>query len=640
MTIGTLEVGSYFGPYHLEKLIAVGGMAEIYLARTRGVAGFEKQLVLKVIQPEFAGNAQFVQMLVDEAKITVGLNHPNIAQTFDLGKIGGCYFISMEYVDGADFFQVLRHLSDLDTDIPVEAAIHVVHQALTGLDYAHKKSDAQGKPLHIIHRDISPQNILLSRHGEVKLVDFGIAKAANLSHKTRAGVIKGKLIYMSPEQAWGETVDQRADIFSAGIVLYEALTMGSLYLEKNPARLLERVRKATIERPSSRRPEISAELDALVMKALIPNPAQRYQTAVEFREALHEYQQRTAPDYTEQDLSDLVEAVLAGEKPRPRAAPVGASQTGEMMVREDFEVQEHSMIFSAEELMESSPALPGVRQMPFAASHSSGLVVAKLVLLDDRATEPLRLGESFIIGRTGDMRLGDARVSRRHARIVQRDPTTYVLEDLQSSNGTYLNGTKIDRPCVLGPGDVVRVGPFEMRFITEHVEARDLDQPAKPVDVSVGVPSVIQEVVATKGGRGDSAAMQEMQAATPYQESTPYQEPAPVQYQEPAPARYQDAVQVTPRPVEGARLAMMVGSEQLTLPVGASLKLTHSLSLPETSLEAESATVVRKPDGYWLEPAADGEPVLHNGRRLTAEVQLSSGDRLQVGPLELEFVEA
>jgi serine/threonine protein kinase len=619
MSSGTLEVGSYFGPYHLEKLIAIGGMAEIYLARTRGLRGFEKQLVLKVIQPEFAGNDQFVQMLVDEAKIAVGLNHPNIAQTFDLGKIGGSYFITMEYVDGADFFQILKGLSDMDVDIPIEAAVYVVHEALSGLDYAHTKTDPQGTPLQIIHRDVSPQNILLSRHGEVKLVDFGIAKAANLSHKTRAGVIKGKLVYMSPEQAWGDKVDQRSDIFSAGIVLYEALTMGSLYLDSNPAKLLEKVRKAAIEPPSFRRPDVPAELDALVMRALSPRPADRYQSSSEFAAALADYQRRTAPDYTEQELGELVEAVLAGKKPTPSVVMPPASQTGEMMVREDFAVQEHSMIFSAEDLMESSPMLPRVlpRQRAAEPGRPGAPMVGTLRLLDERGGGPQVLGETFVLGRTGDMRLSDARVSRRHAWIIRMADGSYQLEDLKSSNGTYLNGTKIDKPCPLSTGDVIRVGPFEMRFelLPEvSVEAVQI----------VPVPSTDRHREPPTGPMGPKEAMRP---------SVPV--PAPV----PAPGTA--AAMELPRRAagDGARLALTLGSESLTLPIGASLRLAHTLTVGEQDLEGESASLVRKPDGYWVEPAAGREPVIHNGRRITTPTRLAPGDLLEVGPIRLEFIE-
>jgi serine/threonine protein kinase len=609
----TLKLNSYFGPYYLEKLLAIGGMAEIYMARTRGLAGFEKQLVLKVIQPDLAGDTQFVQMLVDEAKLAVGLNHPNIAQTFDLGRIEQCYFISMEYVDGGDFFQILRGLTELDTDLPIEAAIHVVHEALCGLDYAHKKCDAQGKPLQIIHRDISPQNILLSRHGEVKIVDFGIAKAANLSHKTKAGVIKGKLVYMSPEQAWGDVVDQRTDIFSAGIVLYEALTMGSLYLEKNPAKLLERVRMATIDPPSTRRPEIKPELDALVMKALTPRPADRYQTAQEFADLLLEYQRRIAPDFTEQHLGTIVESVLAGERPRLQGTGRRAPQTGEMMIREDFAVQEHSMIFSAAEMMESGSNIQelarGAGAGPEGGGAPAGAVkkVARLQLLDDKGAEPHLVGDHFVIGRTGDLRLGDARVSRRHA-AIKRSNGGYVLEDLKSSNGTYLNGNRIEQPSTLQSGDIVRVGPFEMRFFVEEVFEEVFEEVAEK-----SVEQVIQEAAEDLDAGAETAPPPAREVIIP----------------RPAPSRAQG---------DGARVALTMGAESLTLPVGDSLLLAHTLSIGEDSLEGVTASLVRRGDRYWVEPSPGKEAVLHNGRRITSPTQLSSGDKLTVGPLELEFV--
>jgi serine/threonine protein kinase len=601
MARARLDLNSYFGPYYLEKLIAVGGMAEIYLARTQGLAGFEKQLVLKVIQPDLADDDQFVQMLVDEAKIAVGLNHPNIAQTFDLGKIGGCYFISMEFVDGADFFQILRHLSEMEVDLPIEVAIYVVQEVLTGLDYAHKKADDQGNPLHIIHRDVSPQNILLSCHGEVKLVDFGIAKAANLSHKTRAGVIKGKLVYMSPEQAWGDTVDQRTDVFSGGIVLYEALTMGSLYLEDNPAKLLEAVRKAEIAPPSSRRKGIPAELDGLVMKALSPRPADRYSSAAEFAATLAGFLRRLAPDFSEQHLGGIVESVLSGEKPKLQGKPMVTS-TGEMMVREDYAVQEHSMIFSAEDLLGSSGHLPSMAgrrphdAVSKGAAGGSAAMIGRLLLLEDKEGEPYELGEQFILGRTGDLRLSDARVSRRHAAINRRNGS-FLLEDLNSSNGTYLNGEKIGQPCVLKAGDIVRVGPFEMQFFLEQTP-----QPEAPPEHHEA-PSVPDEPSVSQGP------------------PSPKEEPEG------------QAVGAD----DGASVSIAVGPESLRIPVGESLRLAHSLCVGRARLEGEVAVVVRRTNGYWLEPAPGKQAVIHNGRKITVSTQLSSGDKVVVGPLQLEF---
>src|SRR5678815_5856104 len=219
-----------FGPYRLVRQIAVGGMAEIHLAKTAGIAGFEKYVALKMIHPNFAEDEQFIQMLVDEAKIAVQLTHGNIAQTFDLGRVGDTYYITMEYVDGADLYKILRRASEQDREIPLDVCAFIGKEISSALDHAHRKRDHKGKPLGIVHRDVSPQNVLVSYSGEVKLVDFGIAKAASKVRQTAAGVIKGKYYYMSPEQARGGQIDLRSDIFSAGIVLYEMVAGQMLYL--------------------------------------------------------------------------------------------------------------------------------------------------------------------------------------------------------------------------------------------------------------------------------------------------------------------------------------------------------------------------------------------------------------------------
>src|SRR5436190_1706584 len=169
-----------FGPYRLVRQIAVGGIAEIHLAKTKGIAGFEKYVALKMIHPNFAEDEQFIQMLVDEAKIAVQLAHGNIAQTFDLGRVGETYYITMEFVDGADLYKILRRGSEQDLDMPLDVCAFVAKEAATGLDHAHRKRDVAGNALGIVHRDVSPQNVLISHAGEVKLVDFGIAKATRL----------------------------------------------------------------------------------------------------------------------------------------------------------------------------------------------------------------------------------------------------------------------------------------------------------------------------------------------------------------------------------------------------------------------------------------------------------------------------
>ena len=293
-------------------------MAEIYLAKTRGIGGFEKFLALKVIHPNYAQDEHFVKMLVDEAKIAVHLQHVNIAQIFDLGRIDQTYYIAMEFVDGADLFRILKRASEIELDMAIELAAFVAQEVCAALDYAHNKKDDFGRPLAIIHRDISPQNVLISYAGEVKLVDFGIAKATQRLQNTAAGVIKGKYYYMSPEQAWGDPVDHRTNVFSAGILLYEMLVGQMLYLEEDLTVLLDRVRKADIQSPRTLRPDLPVELEAIVMKALARKPEERFLSAHAFGRALERFLFAYAPDMSANRLGAFVDRVLGDDRDRLR----------------------------------------------------------------------------------------------------------------------------------------------------------------------------------------------------------------------------------------------------------------------------------------------------------------------------------
>jgi hypothetical protein len=300
-------------------------MAEIYVATTTGVAGFEKRVALKVIHPNYSEDPDFVQMLIDEAKLAVQLQHANIVQTYDLGRVDDQYYIAMELIDGVDLYRLLRRASELDIAFPFEVVAFVGQEVSAGLDYAHKKRDQKGRPLEIVHRDVSPQNVLLSRGGEVKLVDFGIAKAAQRNQRTAAGVIKGKYYYMSPEQAWGDRVDARSDVFSTGILLYEMLVGQMLYLEEDLDLLLEKVRRASIPPPSTIRKGIPPELEAIVMKALKKRVDERWQSSGELGAALTRFLRVHARDMGAARLAAFVARVL-GEEARP-VAEVAPSRT-------------------------------------------------------------------------------------------------------------------------------------------------------------------------------------------------------------------------------------------------------------------------------------------------------------------------
>jgi eukaryotic-like serine/threonine-protein kinase len=275
-----------FGKYYLLDRVNTGGMAEVYRAKAFGVEGFERIVAVKRILPSIAVDTDFIKMFIDEAKLAVQLNHANIAQIFDLGKVDGNYYIALEYVHGKD----LRHLFDQQVaqgeTLPIELACYVMMKICEGLDYAHRKRDAQGRALELVHRDVSPQNMLISFEGEVKLCDFGIAKAATKSTQTRAGILKGKFGYLSPEQVRGESVDQRSDIFGIGIVLHELLTGERLFVGDSDLSTIEKVRNVEVKPPRALNPAVPQELERVVLKALARDKNERFQTALELHDAL------------------------------------------------------------------------------------------------------------------------------------------------------------------------------------------------------------------------------------------------------------------------------------------------------------------------------------------------------------------
>src|SRR5688572_24676879 len=276
-----------FGKYSLVRKIGTGGMAEVYLARTTVAQGLAKTLVIKKIHPAFARSRQFVSMFVDEAKIALGLNHPNIVQVFDFGAVADTYFLAMEYVEGMDLLRLLQACASQKKRIPYGLSAYVVQQVAKGLDYAHRKADEFGEPLGIVHRDISPQNVLLSWDGAVKIVDFGIARARDV-HEDE-GVIKGKFAYMSPEQARGEVVDCRSDVFAAGILLFELVCARPLFPGKGKE-ALELVKAGGIPRPRDFAPELPESLERTIVKALAYNKADRFQTARDLQNELGRFQ--------------------------------------------------------------------------------------------------------------------------------------------------------------------------------------------------------------------------------------------------------------------------------------------------------------------------------------------------------------
>ncbi|NPC86724.1 protein kinase, partial [Pyxidicoccus fallax] len=300
-----------FGKYLLLERINVGGMAEVFIAKAFGVEGFERILAIKKILPTMAEDEEFITMFIDEARISVQLNHANIVHIHELGKHDDTYFIAMEYVAGRDVRTILERYRRRKEIMPTAQAVFVASKMCDGLDYAHRKKDARGQDLHIIHRDISPQNILISYEGEVKVIDFGIAKAANRSQKTQAGILKGKFGYMSPEQVRGMPIDRRSDIFAVGVLLYEMLTGEKLFVGESDFSTLEKVRNADVPLPRQFNPNIPPGLEKVVLKALAREPEERYQWASDLAEDLMRFLLAGDAIYSSKHLSSYMKEAFA-----------------------------------------------------------------------------------------------------------------------------------------------------------------------------------------------------------------------------------------------------------------------------------------------------------------------------------------
>ncbi|HEX7509221.1 MAG TPA: protein kinase [Polyangia bacterium] len=281
---------SQFGRYTLVQRLATGGMAEVFKAKILSTHGFEKLLVIKRILPNLAADKTFVSMFIDEAKLTAQLIHPKIVQVTDFGEEGGQYFIALEFVDGFDGLALLRSASQKHVRLPAPICMFVASEVLDALDYAHNATDSDGRPMHLVHRDISPSNVFIARRGDVKLGDFGIAHAQERESKTQAGTLKGKYGYMSPEQVTGGDLDGRSDIFAVGIVLAEMLMGKRLFSAPNDLDVLLMVRDGRLERWDKNSKDIPLLLDAIVRKALAKSLDERFQSAAEFRNALEDLQ--------------------------------------------------------------------------------------------------------------------------------------------------------------------------------------------------------------------------------------------------------------------------------------------------------------------------------------------------------------
>lgn len=303
-----------FGKYELIERIAAGGMAEIFRARFSPAPGVVKPVVIKKILPHYAANRGFIAMFTNEARIVMGLSHGNIAQVFDFGEVEGEWYLAMELVDGQPLSKVVKRMRAMGLlTFPAEIAAYVSAEMLKGLHYAHTRLDEQGRPLQIVHRDVSPQNVLVSYEGQIKLVDFGIARARNAGREdTTSNAVKGKYAYFAPEQARGKDLDARTDVFAAGIVLYELLT-GQLPFQGRMMEVLTRIVRGQFARPSELNPAIPKALETIVLKAMALQPGDRYPTAEAFQQDLTRYVAVHHPDFTPTDLAHFLELLFEAE---------------------------------------------------------------------------------------------------------------------------------------------------------------------------------------------------------------------------------------------------------------------------------------------------------------------------------------
>jgi eukaryotic-like serine/threonine-protein kinase len=312
-----LAPGDKIGRYEIVRRLAIGGMAEIYLARARGIQDFEKLVVLKRIAPRYAKNDEFVAMFLDEARLAATLHHPNIAQVYDIGADSHSYFFAMEFVDGRDLRHILQRAMRLQQPVPLAYAVTIVLGVAAGLHSAHTNRAADGTPLHIVHRDVSPANVVVTYDGCPKLIDFGIAKAARRQAETQHGMVKGKYSYMSPEQCRGLTVDRRSDVFSLGILLFELSTTTRLFRGQNEYDVMRLITREEIPRPGDRMAGYPCQLEDILMRALARDMRERYPTARAVHQDLQSFAATSGMVVPPYELAEYMRASFPQESQRP-----------------------------------------------------------------------------------------------------------------------------------------------------------------------------------------------------------------------------------------------------------------------------------------------------------------------------------
>ena len=354
--------------YKILKKIDAGGMAEIFLARAQSVGGIEKIVAIKRVLPSLTTNKRFVSMFLDEARLAMVLTHANIVQVFDVGHADDTYFIVMEYVEGVNLRRVFQRLSERGQRLPAHYAVYLMMEVCKGLAHAHDQRDGDGRPLGIVHRDISPPNILISKSGEVKITDFGLAKAATQLEQTDAGIVKGKFSYLSPEAANGVTVDHRADLFAVGILLWELLANRRLFVGKTDLDTIDLVRDAEIPALSLFNRDVTPQLEQIVSRALAQDVRARWHSARDLGDELARYLFSNNLKVTAYDLAAQIQGLMAEE-----GEVVDSAERLVLLVEE--EIQNLSMLGLLGDGIRMDGAQP-LNEADFQSAPTSRLAVA------------------------------------------------------------------------------------------------------------------------------------------------------------------------------------------------------------------------------------------------------------------------
>ncbi len=320
--------------YRVIEKLESGGMAEVFRAESEGLQGFRKQVAIKRVLPHLSSKKKFISMFLDEARLSAQLSHSNCVQVFDIGVGDNAFFIVMEFVDGGNLKSIIEHIKKTGRDFPVEAAVYITLELCKGLAYAHELTDSSGAALHIVHRDMSPPNVLITKHGEIKIVDFGLAKANSQLEKSEPGIIKGKFSYLAPEAAMGQDVDARTDIFALGIMLWELLAGQRLFMGETDFQTVKKVQAAHVPSIMQINKKVPAELERIINHALARDPAQRFQTAREMGLDLTRFMFKFGVPVSTFEIGQLVQGAM---KERQRQRPLQPSIIDKLIEEALFE---------------------------------------------------------------------------------------------------------------------------------------------------------------------------------------------------------------------------------------------------------------------------------------------------------------